>query len=141
MYPSITKKVGVGVISTKLWLLLLDFLNKNALTLRPYLFSVKSLKSVLNYMLRIGNVVRSQKLCAENHEKKLFIYLDYHNSKAVRIDQYFLFFLTFSKKEIIFVSFVIGKQYLHSTVFLCTIINDPHRTATVMGEHNILAYS
>ena len=74
MYPSITKKVGVGVISTKLWLLLLDFLNKNALTLRPYLFSVKSLKSVLNYMLRIGNVVRSQKLCAENHGKKLFIF-------------------------------------------------------------------
>ena len=77
------------------------------------------------------NVVRSQMFCAENHE----------NSKAVRIDQSFLFFLTFSKKEIIFVSFIIGKQYLHSTVFLCTIINDPHRTATVMGEHNILAYS
>ena len=73
--------------------------------------------------------------------KKAF-HINYHNkSKAVRIDQCFLFFLTFSKKEIIFVSFIIGKQYLHSTVFLCTIINDPHRTATVMWEHNILAYS
>ena len=82
----------------KLWLLLLDFLNKNALTPRPYLFSVKSLKSVLNYMLRIGNVVRSQKFCAENHEKSFSYKLPQEQSSQNR--PVFSIFLDFLKKKL-----------------------------------------